>query len=356
MRRFLLLVIILMGACPVFGAVEITPRGQQPVIIEDVYHRQGNIYIPLEELLSATGLTGQWDSVAHTYRIRTSRGWVVVSPAINYLRLGENFTPIQNKPVFIDGRLHVDESFVQNQLSQLAGRPLFYRNLNPDNQPDFVAEAETLDQLFGRLLSRSGQEQGTSIRAIAIDPGHGGLDTGVISPTGYNEKVLTFAVAERLARLLRMRLGIPVYLSRNGDYGVQQEERFTVASQDDVDLWVLLHAQAAFSDRIRGIDLFVRTAEDSQAEAAAVDQSHLLASELSSALDLKEFTVRGIYPSSRLSLGRGDLPTVQVEMGYLSHPEELKLLRQPEYQEQLAQALFAGIEKYAELSRELMDE
>lgn len=351
MRRFLLILIILLSALPVSAAVEVIPRGQQPHVIEDVYHRQGQVYIPLEELLSATGLTGQWDSVAHTYRIRTGRGWVVLSPAINYLRRGEEFTPLQNKPVFIDGRLHVDESFVQNQLPLLAGRPVFYRNLHPVRQDEEIADAETLDELFGRLLKRE-QHQDGAIRAIAIDPGHGGLDTGVIAADGYNEKILTFAVAERLARLLRMRFGIPVYLSRDGDYGVRQEERFAAASREDVDLWLLLHAQASFSAEVQGIDLFIRAADEDYGESDSADGSRLLAAELGKALTSEEFVVRGIYPTSRMFLGRGNLPTVQVELGYLSHPDEGKNMQRPEYQEQLALALFAGIEKYAELSRE----
>lgn len=350
MRFCLVLIFFLVLTVPAYAAVEVALRGQQSVVIEDVYRQRGVSYIAVEDLLKVVGLTGHWDSVAHTYRIRTSRGWAVISPATRYLRIGDSFYPLQDKPIFIDGRLRVSEGFVQSQLSQLTGRPVFYRDLNPGTEAVAVAQDETLDQLFGRLLSRSQQPQGAGIRAIAIDPGHGGLDTGVIAVSGYNEKILTFEVAERLARLIRMRLGIPVYLSRSGDYEVSLEQRLASASREDVDLWILLHAQNSFSGNVQGIDLFVRTEEDQYAQtqgAEGANYSLLMAQKLSRALAAGQFDVRGIYSSSHLSLGRGNLPTVQIELGYLSHPEQLRLLRQTEYQDRLAQALFDGIQQYA---------
>ncbi len=59
-----------------------------------------------------------------------------------------------------------------------------------------------------------------------------------------------------------------------------------------------------------------------------------------------------VYSSSRLSLGRGDLPTVQIEIGYLSNLEELQQLQNSDYQNQIVQALYAGIQRYAKKSKE----
>lgn len=349
MRSLLILCCFLVLGVPVFAAVELTVRGQQPVIIEDVYQQQGVSYVALEDILKVVDLSGNWDAVAHTYRIRTSRGWVILTPASGYMRIGDTFYPMQDKPVFIDGRLRVSGSFIQSQLPQLTGRPVFFRQLQP--QLPVVAETRNdgIDELFDRLLRRTKRSPGPSIRAIAIDPGHGGLDTGVIAPDSYNEKLLTFEIADRLARLLRMRMGVPVYISRSGDYDVTLDQRIESALREDVDLWILLHAQSSFSPDISGIDLFVRDEEESLNSSVG---SLVLARQLSESMMDSDFSVRGIYPSSRLSLGRGNLPTVQLEIGYLSNPDELRQLRQEEYQIRLAQSVFEGIQNYISLSRE----
>ncbi|MFO7577759.1 MAG: N-acetylmuramoyl-L-alanine amidase [Pelovirga sp.] len=356
MRVLLFLAVFFATASPALSAVELSLRGQQPVVIEDVYQHNGEPHVAVEDILAAVGLTGNWDAVAHSYRIRTSRGWALLTPATSYLRMGDNFYPLRNRPVFIDGRLRVSENFIQTALPQLTGTPVLYRNLDPDASEVARQEHDSLDQLFGRLLSRTQRTRGPAIRAVAIDPGHGGLDTGVLSPAGYNEKVLTFEVAEKLAKLLRMRLGIPVYLSRSGDYDIHLEQRLATASREDVDLWILLHAQASFVEEVKGINLFIRADEELyNQEATAVTRSNgslTMARELAKALAGDNFAVRGIYSSEYLALGRGNLPTVQIELGYLSHPQELRLLRQEDYQNRLVQAIFAGIQNYAALSRE----
>ena len=349
MRFIVILWCFLIFSTTAFAAVEITMRGQQATVIEDVYRHQGVSYIALEDILKIVDLTGHWDSVAHTYRIRTSRGWVVITPASGYMRIDDAFYPMQDKPVFIDGRLRVSESFIQSQLAQLTGRPVFLRHLQPQQPVVTATQSDGLDELFNRLLRRAERSRGPAIRAIAIDPGHGGLDTGVIAPDGYNEKLVTFEVADRLARLLRMRLGVPVYVSRSGDYDITLDQRLESALRDDVDLWILLHAQSSFSPEVRGIDLFVREKEDPLNPALG---SLVLAQHLSDTMQKSELEVRGVYSSSLLSLGRGNLPTVQLEIGYLSNPDELRLLRQEDYQNRLVQAVFEGIQSYISLSRE----
>ncbi|MFO7766563.1 MAG: N-acetylmuramoyl-L-alanine amidase [Pelovirga sp.] len=350
MRLFIVLCCsIVFSSSPVAAAVEVALRGQEPVQIEDVYRQQGLSYVAVEDLLKVVGLSGYWDSVAHTYRIRTDRGWVVLTPASSYMRLGDVFYPLQDRPVFIDSRLRVSESFIQSQLPQLTGRPVFFRTLEPDVPTVADEEDGGLEELFGRLFRRAERTRGPAIRAVAIDPGHGGLDPGVIAPDGLNEKALTFEVADRLARALRMRLGIPVYLSRSGDYDVSLEQRLESASRDDVDLWILVHAQASFSDQVRGIDLFVREDEE---PSSSTSGSLALAEQLLGSMQTSDLHVGGIYPSSRLSLGRGNLPTVQVEIGYLSNTEELLLLRQDDYQNRLVEAIYDGVQDYIALSRE----
>lgn len=361
MRSILLILLFALSASPLLAAVDIAPRGKKLVRLEDVYQQDGVAYVAIEDALDAVGLTGHWNSIKHTFRIRTRRGWAEISPASKSLKLGDDFYPLQEKPRFIDGRLRVTENFVINQLSLLVGRPIFFNNLDPDVEASVAEQSSSLEQLFSFLLNKKIKRSGPVIRAVAIDPGHGGLDTGVIAASGLKEKEVNLKVAEKLSKQLKMKLGIPIYLSRDGDYELSLEQRLKPALKEDVDLWLLLHTQAAFAAETRGVSLFVRPDEAVAAGNAAtaesiVNVSRLLADDLALSLREAGIEVNGIFTSSLLSLGRGSLPTVQVELGYLSHPEELIALQDEDYQERLAQALYQGIRSYAKSKKERIDE
>ncbi len=358
MRLFFCILLLMLPLQSAFAAIDIALRGKEPVRLEDVYQQDGIPYIAIEDALGAVGLTGHWDSIKHVFRIRSDRGWADISPASGFLKIGEEYYPLKEKPRFIDGRLRITDSFILNQLAQLTGRPIYFRNLDPDADTSASKQPSGLDQLFAFLLNKKVSRSGPLIRAVALDPGHGGLDTGVVSASGYKEKQLNLQVAEKLAKQLKMKLGIPVYLSRDGDYELTVEQRLESASQEDVDIWLLLHAQASFSPETSGISLFVRPENNSQsATEEGTAEPHQtgsiqLANELALALRDSSIAVRGIYSSSRLSLGRGDLPTVQIELGYLSNPAELKMLQSSDYQNQIVQALYTGIRRYAKQSKE----
>lgn len=362
MRLFLLFMTLICLSSPLQAAVDIAPRGKDPVRLNDVYQQAGIPYIAIEDALDAVGLSGHWNSIKHTFRIRTKRGWAEISPASSFLKIADDYYPLQQKPRFIDGRLRVTDDFVLNQLSLLVGRPIYFRNLDPDIDTVAAKEPNSLEQLFAFLLNKSVKRSGPLIRAVAIDPGHGGLDTGVIAENGFKEKEVNLKVAEKLTKQLKMKLGVPIYLSRDGDYELTLEQRLAPASKEDVDIWLLLHSQASFSPVPQGVNLFIRQDEiaplsvEGEESEPVFNVSQELADELALSLREEGIEVNGIYPSSLLSLGRGSLPTVQVELGYLSHPEELNSLQDDEYQERLAQALYQGIRRYAKSKKERMNE
>lgn len=343
---------------PAFGAVDIALRGRDTVRIEDVYQQQGIPFIAIEDAIGAVGLSGHWNSIQHTFRIQSKRGWAEISPGSGYMKIGDEYYPIKDKPRFIDGRLRVTDSFVLNQLSMLTGRSIYFNNLNPDIDSDSGEEATGVEKFFAFLLNKKATTSGPLIRAIAIDPGHGGLDSGVIAASGYKEKQLNLELAEKLSKKIKMQFGVPVHLSRNGDYELTMEQRLQSASQEDVDIWLLLHAQASFSPVMKGVTLFVRPEQERSNPGSpeegnsSLSDSYQLAQQLATSLRDNNIPVMGIIPSSRLSLGRGNLPTVQIELGFLSHPDELVRLQDPVYQNVLVEALFTGIKRFAELNKE----
>ena len=134
------------------------------------------------------------------------------------------------------------------------------------------------------------------------------------------------------------------------DYGLTAEERIKPATQPDVDALLLLHAQAAADYKPQGIYLYVRRTETLPGETVKTDDkdSLRLAENLASALRDEGLTVRNVTEAPLLPLGRGDLPTVLIEMGYLSNQADRMLLTDETGQKRVARALFNGLKNFGE--------
>jgi N-acetylmuramoyl-L-alanine amidase len=351
-RLFPFVLLLLVLAIPAGASVEIALNDEPSVTINEVYLHEGVPFLPVEEVLDVLHLSGQWDSVEHVYRIRTSRGTAVISPGSHYLRLGERFVPLAHPPLFIDGRLRVSEDFVTSRLSSLLDAPVRYRNLDPPVVSSGKPQTP-LDKLFSFMV-RKKTEGGAALRGVALDPGHGGQDTGSLGIGGVKEKDVAFGVARRLEKLVKMQLGIPVYLSRDGDYAPDMRQRLEIAANPEVDALILLHAQASLSTAPRGLTFFVRPEEvfEGQAPPVGEGESKRLAQFLADACRAGGLEVAGIVEAPLLPLGRGNLPSVLAELGYLSNSADLALLQDPDGQERLATALYSGLKNFADERKE----
>lgn len=355
MFRSLLILLLFLGVSSgVQARVELFLPGHPSATIDEVYLHEGVAYLAVDDVLAPLGLSGKWDSVEHVYRIASPAGTASISPGSHYLRLGERFVPLSHPPRFIDGRLRIAENFIKGQLPVLLGEAVYYRNLDP--QKEAAAEEQNpLDRLFAFLVRKEQPANGPALRAVAIDPGHGGEDVGAIGPGGSKEKTVAMEIAKRLEKQVKMQMGIPVHLSRDGDYSLTAAQRLEPAVRPDVDVLIQLHAQSSFSPAPRGVTLIVRPQEETVAGAPPQDAggSIRLARVLAAALNNSGVEVAGIRQAPLLSLGRGDLPTVLIELGYLTNTADRELLREPAGQEKLAQALFAGLKNYADALEEV---
>ncbi len=347
---FLVSVLLLWGECPAQAKVELTLVNRPPVIIEEVYTHQGTIFLALDDVLPALGLSGQWDSVARLYQISTPYGKISVVPGNSSIRLGSQVMTLPQAPRFIDGRLRVDESFVREYLPALLGLSVTYRNLDPQEPPP-SPEADSLDQFFARLLEKKGLPPSAKTGKVVIDPGHGGDDPGSVGLNGATEKDVVLEIARQLEKQIKMNLGAErVRLTRDSDYALTLEQRLEPVGEPDVVALVQLHAQAAAHGETSGLYLFVRPREESRGGSQPADQggSMHLAEALRDALTGAGFAVAGILPAPLLPLGRGDLPSVLVELGYLTNADDFERLTRPEEQTRLIQALFAGLKTFVE--------
>ena len=349
----LLLALLMLGS-PALAAVELALRGNAPVKIDDVYLRDGSAFIALDDALPALKMSGYWDSVQHIYRFRTPQGTAMVSPGSNYLRLNGNFFPLAQQPRFIDSKLRVDETFLTEVLPNALNLPVYYRNLDPAASGGDTPES-SLDRLFAFLLQKKGLHgEQSGLGGIIIDPGHGGQDPGSIGVDGVKEKDLNLDVAKRLQKLCKMKLGKDVFLTRDRDYALSLKERWETIRKFEGDVLLSLHAQASSGPIPHGVTLFIRPHDETEGQVIPAEESDSLrlAEHLRQAFLDAGLPVVGIVRAPLLPLGRGNLPAVDVEMGYLSNSEDCSRLASAEGQDLVANILFTGLKSYADEKKE----
>ena len=222
---------------------------------------------------------------------------------------------------------------------------------------------------------------------VALDPGHGGEDPGAIGPGGTREKDVVLQIAHQLRdRLNAMTIrGNPVraYLTRDADFFVPLHVRVDKARRVQADLFVSIHADAFITPTARGASVFALSQGGASSTAARWIADKENKADLIGGINIKTQDVhvsRALLDMSTtaqindsLKLGSAllgeignvgklhkahveqagfavlkapDIPSVLVETAFISNPEEETKLRSPEYQEQLADALVRGIERY----------
>ena len=214
-------------------------------------------------------------------------------------------------------------------------------------------------------------------RPVVIDPGHGGDDVGAQSPIGVTEKEVTLAVARRLARILESR-GRAVRLTRDGDQSRALTDRTALANRLDATVFISLHANASTVASVAGAETYYMSLDGASDEAAAataalenragssaderspldlilwdlaqaevLNESSRLAlsvqGRLNARLGLRD---RGVKQAPFVVLTGATIPAILVEVGFLSNPTEAQQLTQPESQQQLAEAVAAGVEDF----------
>jgi len=216
---------------------------------------------------------------------------------------------------------------------------------------------------------------------IVIDPGHGGIDPGALG-SNAKEKAVTLAVAKQLRQQLLATGRFRVVLTRDKDVFVPLRDRFKIARDKNADLFISLHADSNPSGKARGASVYTLSdkASDAEAEALAAKENK---SDVIAGVDLSKEnqTVTGILidlaqretinMSSRFAsilvndlqndtlmlnnshrfagfavLKAPDVPSVLLEMGYLSSSADEQLLTSARHQKKLAAAVTRAIENY----------
>lgn len=243
----------------------------------------------------------------------------------------------------------------------------------PDSKPDSKSDTKS----GAKSAPRPGQKI-----VIVLDPGHGGVDPGAIGVSGVYEKNITLAAAKEFREILTASGRYEVKLTRDRDVFLPLRDRMALARKHGADLFVSIHADAVERPSVKGLSIYTLSEKASDAEAAAladgenkadiiagIDLSRESAEVTNILIELAQRETMNL--SSRIAdtmidelrrevrllprshrfagfavLKAPDVPSILLEMGYLSNPEEEGLLRTTAYRAKLGKALLRAADRY----------
>lgn len=223
---------------------------------------------------------------------------------------------------------------------------------------------------------------------IAVDPGHGGEDPGAIGPSRIREKDVVLSISRRLAARIDAMPGFKAVLVRDGDYYVALRDRIRIARDQRADLFVSVHADAFKSASVAGASVYTLSDRGATSEtarwlaekenrsdliggvgdvslgdkddvlahvlldlameanrSASFDAGARVLTHLGSVADLHK---RRVEQAGFVVLKAPDVPSILIETGYISNPDEARRLNTASHQEQLAAALASGVRQFME--------
>ncbi|MBF0385564.1 MAG: N-acetylmuramoyl-L-alanine amidase [Candidatus Omnitrophica bacterium] len=218
------------------------------------------------------------------------------------------------------------------------------------------------------------------VNYIIIDAGHGGKDPGAISRSGIQEKGIVLDIAQRLEGILREK-GFRVSMTRDSDKYITLQERTTIASSTEADLFISIHANASLARKANGVEVYTlmelgladkyeeqrkinhslvyknldMAQGNNELESIVSDmyysnkqsESQKLAKSIISNISrLAKSRYRGIKEERYFVLRNTLIPAVLVEVGFLSNQKESVLLGNKSYRQKLADSIAKGIIDY----------
>ncbi|MFA5255117.1 MAG: N-acetylmuramoyl-L-alanine amidase [Candidatus Omnitrophota bacterium] len=332
-----------------------------PSLNTDIRVYENVQYVPLIKLCHTYGIEWKWDSVIRTAVI-TKNGKIVLRPGSDRILVNGEERRLSSPVVLANGAVFVPVTFVRNVLGLIV-------EIRPAAEKDFEKIPPVC--VPGRY----------SIKSIVIDAGHGGKDPGAIGRRLHiKEKNLTLSIAKKLKRILEDN-GIRVIMTRDSDEFVSLPERVRIANSSGADLFISIHINAsrsrsmngfecyylseATNDNARALEAFenatLKTDEGTVVEHSGnLDktlwdmkltenrrESAQLASDICNAVDNSLVARnRGVKTARFYVIKLTRIPSVLIEIGYLSNKfEELKL-RDDGYINRVVDVIAKGILAY----------
>lgn len=282
----------------------------------------------------------------------------------------------------LDTTEQVAYQIIPDNVSNRINVYIFSKGLEPKiNRKRYAASNQ--DQIFKgnninskKFTPSLAQEFGLKVKTIIIDPGHGGKDPGAVSRfDGIKEKNITLNIASQLERLLIKDGEYQVFLTRNNDVFMPLEQRTAFANRCKGDLFISIHVNAHQNPDRNGIETYYLSLtedEESRAVAAYENRSAMTQfsnldkilsniiknSKIEESISFAEIIQkniiqtthqqnRGVKKAGFVVLIGANMPSILVEVGFLTNPKERRLVQNKFYHKMIAEAIYKGIKEYS---------
>lgn len=294
-------------------------------------------------------------------------------PSKNQVVIGQNTPKIVRIVLLNNGKKSYDISFVEQTLYL----KLLDNTKNPSQKKFFLQQEK-------RQVAPQKQEQISKVRKyrIVIDPGHGGKDCGATAVTKVCEKTIVLSVAKKLEEELKKK-GYQVFMTRDKDVYIDLKKRTEMANTKNADLFISIHANSVpktSNSNSQGVETyFLSTARSERARDVAEQEnkgdvetmgyfsklsflntlnSHRLIASNKLAIDIQVGILRelkknynnvidgGVREGPFWVLAGALMPSVLIEIGYVSNEVEARRLNTKEYQQYLAAGIANGVDGF----------
>ena len=256
------------------------------------------------------------------------------------------------------------------------------QQLNVATKKESPKTIETPLNLPSSITSSIKSESKPRNKVIVLDAGHGADDVGAVGPNNRYEKVINLNVTKYVGAILKQR-GYTVFLTRNNDTFIKVMDRTVLANEKNADLFISIHTNAVPKEKANEVDgietFFLSPARNERAKRVAalenktdiremsnsskdvfleslnrprITASHKFAIDIQSGIlqsarsKYKDIKDSGVREGPFWVLVGAQMPSILVELGYVSHPTESKRLYDKAYQQLLANGISNGVDSY----------
>jgi len=326
------------------------------------YYIAGHSYTALDCVISAYSLKSSWDLTGRTIILQKNNSKIFLAVESDIALIDDVPYKLKCPVILQKSRVLVPRDFAERVLSGI-----FIKK----SASEFYKSSDTPPCPGTHIIKR-----------VVLDPGHGGKDPGAVGKSGLREKEVVLDITKRLKRLLESQ-GLDVRLTRESDVFISLWKRADIANKLEADFFISIHANAARSRYANGFEVFyLSDAVDDNARAIAAAENASLKYEDSSfgsarpsnSLEATLWDIahcenrresiglgrhitdtackdlgvknRGVKGANFYVLKGARMPSVLVEVGFISNIREERLLKDNAYREKIARSIAGGIIKY----------
>jgi len=338
------------------GCATVPTRAWERTLSSQAVRVEGVSYIPATVLAKYYQMQWQWDPIARRAKLSKGRSYFAFHVGTDSAIVNGRIEKLSHPVVFYAGAVVIPSDFAIERMGKILGPP----SVATKRLPPLI--------------------QKYAIRKIIIDPGHGGKDPGAIGRSGLREKDVVLDIARRVRDELNGN-GIDVIMTRDRDEFISLYRRTRIANDNDADFFVSIHANANRARSLRGFEVYYLSpaVDDSARAVEAAENAFLkfddssfyfrntsleatlwdlvytenreesieLARYISKAVDDSTYLRNRGVKCARFYVLRGvRMPSVLVEVGYLSNSTEEANMRKLSFRQEVASAIVRGILNY----------